>query len=203
MDIVVLADHRMKMKENEKRDKSYLDLSRELKILGNMRVTVISVVFGAFETVNKLLKKWLEQLKVGGKIDFNHLVTVSTLLRSAIILRRVLDIWCDLLLHSARHRQLTLVRKTRKEQNYYYNNCKSPEDVRRLAVTQIPGCPVGWGCRIHRLLLCRGVGPLLPNECPGYDTKQSDGEVPAFGECGVLLHCHHSQVHSGLSGSTW
>ena len=36
-------------------------------------------------------------------------------------------------------------------------------------------CPVGWGCRIHRLHLCRGVRP--PNECPGYGTKQSDGEV--------------------------
>ena len=40
-------------------------------------------------------------------------------------------------------------------------------------------CPVGWGCRIHRLLLCRGVRPP-PNECPGNDTKQSDGEVPAM-----------------------
>ena len=40
-------------------------------------------------------------------------------------------------------------------------------------------CPVGWGCRIHRLLLYRGVRPP-PNECPGYDTKQSDGEVPAM-----------------------
>ena len=40
-------------------------------------------------------------------------------------------------------------------------------------------CPVGWGCRIHRLLLCRVVRPP-PNECPGYDTKQSDGEVPAM-----------------------
>ena len=39
-----------------------------------------------------------------------------------------------------------------------------------------PSCPVGWGCRIHWLLLCRGVRPP-PNECPGYDTKQSDGEV--------------------------
>ena len=39
-------------------------------------------------------------------------------------------------------------------------------------------CPVGWGCRIHRLLLCRRV--RTPNECPGYDTKQSDGEVPAM-----------------------
>ena len=42
-------------------------------------------------------------------------------------------------------------------------------------------CPVGWGCRIHRLLLCRGVRPP-PNECSGYGTKQSDGEVPAVRE---------------------
>ena len=40
-------------------------------------------------------------------------------------------------------------------------------------------CLVDWeGCRIHRLPLCRGVRPP-PNECPGYDTKQSDGEVLA------------------------
>ena len=42
-------------------------------------------------------------------------------------------------------------------------------------------CPVGWGCRIHRLLLCRGISLLHPtNECPRYDTKQSDGEVPVM-----------------------
>ena len=39
-------------------------------------------------------------------------------------------------------------------------------------------CPVGWGSRIHQLLLCRGV--KTPNECPEYDTKESDGEVPAM-----------------------
>ena len=39
-------------------------------------------------------------------------------------------------------------------------------------------CLVGWGCRIHRLLLCTGVRPI--NECPGYDTKQSDGELPVM-----------------------
>ena len=39
-------------------------------------------------------------------------------------------------------------------------------------------CPVGWGCRIHRLHLCWGVRP--PNEYPGYDTKQSDGKVPVM-----------------------
>ena len=38
-------------------------------------------------------------------------------------------------------------------------------------------CPVGWGCRIHTASLQRGKTPP-PNECPGYDTKQSDGEVP-------------------------
>ena len=44
--------------------------------------------------------------------------------------------------------------------------------------SKVYSCPVGWGSRIHRLLLCRGVRP--PNECPGYDTKQSNGEVPAM-----------------------
>ncbi len=42
-------------------------------------------------------------------------------------------------------------------------------------------CPVRWGCRIHQLLLCRGVRPpTTTNECPGYDTEQSDGEVPVM-----------------------
>ena len=38
--------------------------------------------------------------------------------------------------------------------------------------------PVGWDCRIHRLLLCRGGKTPSPNESPAYETKQSDGEVP-------------------------
>ena len=40
-------------------------------------------------------------------------------------------------------------------------------------------CPVGWGCRIHRLHLSRRVKAHL-NECPDNDTKQSDGEVPVL-----------------------
>ena len=39
-------------------------------------------------------------------------------------------------------------------------------------------CPGGSGWRMHWLHLCRGVTP--PNKCPGYDTKQSDGEVPVI-----------------------
>ena len=43
-------------------------------------------------------------------------------------------------------------------------------------------CPVGWGCRIHWLHLCRCMNPHPTNECTGYDTKQSDGEVPVMPE---------------------
>ena len=46
--------------------------------------------------------------------------------------------------------------------------------------------PFGWGSRIHRLHLCREVSPPPANDCPGYDTKQSDGEVPMMLElCGI------------------
>ena len=40
-------------------------------------------------------------------------------------------------------------------------------------------CSLCWDCRIPQLRLCRGVG-LASNECPGYDTKQSDGETPVM-----------------------
>ena len=39
-------------------------------------------------------------------------------------------------------------------------------------------CRVSWGCRIHRLLLSKGVRPA--NECPGDDTKQFVGEAPVM-----------------------
>ena len=58
----------------------------------------------------------------------------------------------------------------------YQNSPSTPKNRSRPLPST---CPVGWGCRIHRLHLCRGVRPH-PNECPGYETKQSDGEVPAM-----------------------
>ena len=45
-DFAVPADHRIKLKECEKRNK-YLDLARELKKLWNMKVTIIPIVIGA------------------------------------------------------------------------------------------------------------------------------------------------------------
>ena len=41
----VPGDHRIKLKECERRDK-YLDLARELKTLWNMKVTIIPIVIG-------------------------------------------------------------------------------------------------------------------------------------------------------------
>ena len=50
VDFAVLADHIIKLKEYEKKDK-YLDLDRKLKILWNMKVTIIPIVIGGFGTV--------------------------------------------------------------------------------------------------------------------------------------------------------
>ena len=53
VDFAVPADHRIKPKESEKKDK-YLDLTRELeKKLWNMKMTIIPIVIGAFGTVTK------------------------------------------------------------------------------------------------------------------------------------------------------
>ena len=61
VEFAVPADHRIKLKECEKRDK-YLDRARELKKLWNMKVTIIPIVIVAFGTVTKRLLKDLEDL---------------------------------------------------------------------------------------------------------------------------------------------
>ena len=59
-----------------------------------MQVTIIPIVTGAFGTVTKGLLKGLEDLEVGGRVE-----TIETiaLLRTARILRRVLETWGYLL----------------------------------------------------------------------------------------------------------
>ena len=63
MDFAVPVDHRIKLKEWEKKDK-YLDLSRELKKWWNMKVTIIQMVIGVFGPLTKGLLKGLEDLKL-------------------------------------------------------------------------------------------------------------------------------------------
>ena len=65
--------------------------------------------------------------------------------------------------------------------------------------SQYSHCPVGWGCRIHWLHLCRG-GKTTPTSV--LDMTLNNLMVRfqqcwSFGECGGPLHCHRSQVHSG------
>ena len=87
VDFAVPADHRIKLKECEKKD-NYLDLARELKKLWDKKVTIVPIVIGTFGTVTKVLLKGLEDLEVGGRMET---IQMTALLRTARILRRVLE----------------------------------------------------------------------------------------------------------------
>ena len=82
-------------------------------------------------------------------------------------------------------------RRVGKKSNFAFLYARSLETTRyvklsinarivslKMTITQL--CPIDWGCRIHRLLLCRGVRPHHTNECPVYDTIQSDRGVPVM-----------------------
>ena len=84
VNFTVLADHRIKLKECEKKDK-YFDLARELKKLWNMKVTIVPIVISAFGTVTKEL---LKDLEVGRRVET---IQTTVLLKTARILRRVLE----------------------------------------------------------------------------------------------------------------
>ena len=57
-------------------------------------MTIIPIVIGAFGTVTKGLLKDLEDLELGGRVET---FPTTALLRTARILRRVLETWGDLL----------------------------------------------------------------------------------------------------------
>ena len=59
-----------------------------------MKVTIVPIVIGALDKVTKGLSKGLEDLEVGGRVETTQ---TTALLRTARILRRVLETWGDLL----------------------------------------------------------------------------------------------------------
>ena len=59
-----------------------------------MKVTIIPIVIGAFGAVTKGLLKGLEGLEVGGLVDT---IQTTALLKTARILRKVLETWGDFL----------------------------------------------------------------------------------------------------------
>ena len=66
MSFSVPVDHKMKMRESENIDK-YLNLTRVLKNLWNMNVSVTLIVV-TFRIVLRSLKKQLEELEIRGRI---------------------------------------------------------------------------------------------------------------------------------------
>ena len=72
----------------------YLDLPRELKKVWNMNVTIVPIVIGTLGTITKGLLKGLEDFEVGGWVET---IQTKALLRTARILRRVMETWRDLL----------------------------------------------------------------------------------------------------------
>ena len=89
----VPADHKINLKESEKKDK-YLDLARELKKLWNMKVTIVPIVIGALGTIAKGLLKGQEDFEIGGRVET---IQTTALLKTARILRLVQETWGDLL----------------------------------------------------------------------------------------------------------
>ena len=59
-----------------------------------MKVTIVPIVISALDTTTNGLLKGLEDLQVGGRVET---IQTTALLRTARILRRVLEIWGDLL----------------------------------------------------------------------------------------------------------
>ena len=83
MNFAVPAEHRIKLKESEKRDK-YQGPARELKKQWNIKVTVIPML----GTVNQGLVQGVEDLEMREQVET---IQTTELLRSARILRRVLE----------------------------------------------------------------------------------------------------------------
>ena len=113
MDFAAQVDQRVKLKETKKKD-MYLDLARELKKLWNIKATIIPIVIGALSTVTIGLIQGLEDLEIRGWVET---IQTTALLRSARILRRVLETWDDFAVTQTplKDHPLTLMWRTLKE----------------------------------------------------------------------------------------
>ena len=87
VDFAVPADHRVKIKEREKKDK-YPNLARKQKTkLWSMKVTVIPIVVGALVSIHKGSVKRQEDMEIRGKVETTQ---TTKLLSSTKIMRSVL-----------------------------------------------------------------------------------------------------------------
>ena len=95
MDFAVPAEHRVKLKKIKKRDK-YLDLARELK-----NKTTVNHESDGYTNFNWC--SWYGHQRIGERLEDLEIregvekIQTTALLRTARILRRVLETWGDLL----------------------------------------------------------------------------------------------------------
>ena len=87
MDSAVPADHRIKLKESEKKDK-YLDLARALKKTMKHEGDNYANRYWCFWYGHKTIIKGLEDFEIRGRMVT---IQTTTLMRTATILRRVLE----------------------------------------------------------------------------------------------------------------
>ena len=113
VDFAVPADHRVKLKQNEKKDK-YIDLASELTKLWNRKVTIIPTLIDALDTVTKGLIKGRDDMEIKER---EEIIQSTALLRSARILRKFLGDLRRLVVIQTpvKDHQLTLMWKTLKE----------------------------------------------------------------------------------------
>ena len=71
MNIAVLADQWVKLKESEKRDK-YQDFARGMKNLWDMKVMVIPHVIGSLSTATKGLVQGLKDMEIRGRVEIGQ-----------------------------------------------------------------------------------------------------------------------------------
>ena len=74
MDFAVSADHRIKLKKCEKKDK-YLDLARKFKKMWDMKEIIVPIVIGAFGAITKRLLKGMEGMEVDGRVETIQMTT--------------------------------------------------------------------------------------------------------------------------------
>ena len=93
VDFAVPLDNIVKVTKSEMID-NYLDLVRKLKKTVEHELTITPIVIGIVGIVSKIVVEGLKELEIRGRVEINQ---TNVLLRSAWILRRVLETWQDLL----------------------------------------------------------------------------------------------------------
>ena len=86
----------------------YLELARQLKKLWNMKVMVIPIIIGVLDTVTKQLPQKLENLQIGGWVE---IIQTTAWLRSARILKRVLETCCHSVLWKTLKRKIIKIKE--------------------------------------------------------------------------------------------